>query len=388
MRNYYYASFVKYSPLAAFAGMIYNVSMKNHGLTKIPGLVDMHVHFRDPGQTQKEDIISGAAAAFAGGVTTVACMPNTKPVIDNLETLAYVLEKASKAQVRVLPYAAVTIGQKGETLTDFAALKKAGAIGFSDDGQPVMSEEIMRRALIAAKENGTFISAHEEDINLVRNYAVNDGRIAKLLGIPGRPAAAEESMIERDCALALETGGRLHIAHVSTAGSVEIIRKAKRGGAPVTCETCPQYFALTEDVVLKLGSLARINPPLRTESDRLAIIEGLKDGTIDAIASDHAPHTAEEKVRPLTDAPSGSIGLETLLSVTLTVLYHTGILTLDEIIKLTSTNPARILGIDPPDDYILVDLDEEWTVGEKPFLSRSQNSIFTGKILKGKAHVI
>jgi len=358
--------------------------MKNHGLTKIPGLVDMHVHLRDPGQTQKEDIISGAAAAFAGGVTTVACMPNTNPVIDNPETLAYVREKASKAQVRVLPYAAVTIGQKGETLTDFAALKKAGAIGFSDDGQPVMSDEIMRRALIAAKENGTFISAHEEDINLVRNYAVNEGKISELLGIPGRPAAAEESMIERDCELALETGGRLHIAHVSTAGSVEIIRRAKRSGAPVTCETCPHYFALTEDVVLKLGSLARINPPLRTESDRLAIIEGLKDGTIDVIASDHAPHTAEEKAKPLADALSGSIGLETLLAVTLTELFHAGILTLDEIIKLTSTNPARILGIEPPDDYILVDLDEEWTAGEKPFISRSQNSVFAGRRLKGK----
>ncbi|MDR0906612.1 MAG: dihydroorotase [Oscillospiraceae bacterium] len=344
----------------------------------LPGLIDMHVHFRDPGFEYKEDILSGALAAAAGGVTTAVCMPNTNPVIDTPELVRYVLNKAENAAIRVLPFAAVTVGQKGAELTDFAALKLAGAAALSDDGNPVMSADVMRRALRLARDCDLVISAHSEDAEMVRNYAVNEGKISKLLNIPGRPAIAEELMVARDALLAQETGARIHIAHVSTANSVEIIRRAKNDGIAITCETCPQYFILTEDAVLTHGALARVNPPLRTEADRLAIIEGLRDGTIDVIATDHAPHSAEEKSRALTDAPSGMVGLETSLALTLTALYKTGLLTLDEIFDKMSRNPARILNLPPNDDYIEVDLDRIWTINPENFRSKSRNTPFGG----------
>ena len=353
-------------------------------IIRLPGLVDMHVHFRDPGFTYKEDIISGARAAEAGGITTAVCMPNTSPVIDTPEMVHYVLETARDAAVRVLPFAAVTAGQRGAELTDFAALKLAGAVALSDDGIPIGSADIMRRALQLARDCDMVISSHSEDEAMVQNYAVNEGRISRLLKIPGRPAIAEELLIARDAMLAQETGARVHIAHVSTGRSVEIIRRAKNEGIAITCETCPQYFTLTEDAVLEHGTLARMNPPLRTEEDRLAIIEGLRDGTIDVIATDHAPHSAEEKARSLTDAPSGMAGLETSLAITLTELYHTGILSIDEILDKMSRNPSRILGLEPNYDYIDIDLDEEWMIDPTAFRSKSRNTPFGGKRVKGR----
>ena len=402
------------------------------GLYVAPGLFDMHVHFRDPGFEYKEDILTGAAAAAAGGVTTCCCMPNTMPVADNPDVIKYIIDKAKDAPIRVLPYGAVTLGQKGLELTDFAALKKAGAIALSDDGNPVQNARLMRRAMQQAREVDMLIISHCEDADLVQNHALNEGKASWELMLPGRPAIAEEIMVARDVMLAAETGARLHIAHVSTAKSVEIIRKAKEAGAKITAETCPQYFSLTEDEVLKQEALARVNPPLRRKEDVEAIICGLADGTLDVIATDHAPHSAEEKSLPLEEAPSGMVGLETSLALALTNLYHTGKMSIDEIIGLMSTNPARILGqsvecgvlsvklgdakqakhgskqgdgspaccqagepspcLEPPclapspclPDIVVFDPDLEWTVKPDKFKSKARNTPFAGMKLKGK----
>ena len=361
------------------------------GLVVAPGLVDMHVHFRDPGFEYKEDIITGAAAAAAGGVTTCCCMPNTSPVADNPETVGYIVGKAMGAAVRVLPFGSVTIGQKGAELTDFAALKEAGATALSDDGNPVQSAELARRAMKRARECGLLIVSHCEDAGMVQNYAANEGAASRALGIPGRPAIAEEIMVARDAMLAAETGARVHIAHVSTAASVEIIRKAKAAGIEITAETCPHYFALTEDEVIRQGALARVNPPLRTTNDVEAIIRGLADGTLDAIATDHAPHSDEEKALPLTETSGGMIGLETSLALALTFLYHTGEMGIDEIVARMSVSPARILGIDAGKlaagvaaDIVVFDPGEEWTVEPERFKSKSRNTPFAGMKLRGK----
>jgi len=356
-----------------------------------PGLVDMHVHFRDPGFLYKEDLMTGAAAAAAGGVTTAACMPNTSPVIDNAEAIADIISRAKAAPVTILPYAAVTLGQKGQALTDAAALKAAGAAALSDDGMPVMNAALLREAMKTAQAHDMLIISHCEVEELVKNYAVNEGAVSEKLGIPGRPAVAETLMVMRDVMLAKETGARLHIAHVSTAGSVEIIRRAKTDGVRVTAETCPQYFTLTEDAVLTQGSMARVNPPLRTRQDVDAVLDGLLDGTIDAVATDHAPHSAAEKALPLEKAPSGMVGLETSLALTLTMLYHTGRLPLGRIVELMSTAPSKILGINKgrldtgcPADLIIFDPDEPWTVDPDKFRSKSRNTPFKGMALKGK----
>jgi dihydroorotase len=361
------------------------------GYTVAPGLVDMHVHFRDPGYEYKEDILSGAASAAAGGVTTCCCMPNTSPVIDKKSVVKYVMDKAKQAPIRVIPYGAVTVGQKGISLTDFANLRIAGAIALSDDGNSIQNDEVMRHAMQEAQKDGFLIVSHCEDAELVKNYAVNKGKVSKKLGLPGRPAFAEEVMVAREIRLAAETGARVHIAHVSTAGAVEIIRNAKRTGARITAETCPQYFTLTESEVLRQGALARVNPPLRTGEDVAAVIEGLIDGTIDVIATDHAPHSADEKALPLTDAPSGMIGLETSLALALTFLFHTGKMTLNDITALMSSNPARILGLnagvfheDAVADIVIYDPDEEWTVDPTLFKSKARNTPFAGMKLRGK----
>ncbi|MCL2228041.1 MAG: dihydroorotase, partial [Oscillospiraceae bacterium] len=286
---------------------------------------------------------------------------------------------------------AVTVGQKGKTLTDFALLKAAGAVALSDDGNPIQSADVMRRAMQKANECGMAIISHCEDDEMARNYGVNEGAVSEALGLPGRPAIAEEIMVARDVMLAEETGASLHIAHVSTAKSVEIIRMAKKMGIAVTAETCPQYFSLTEDEVLRQGALARVNPPLRTARDVAAVIEGLADGTIDAIATDHAPHSKEEKALPLADAPSGMIGLETSLALALTHLYHTGRFSLDEIIALMSTNPARIFGIDAGRlgvgacaDIVIFSPDEQWTVEPQKFMSKARNTPYAGMLLCGR----
>jgi len=322
-----------------------------------PGLIDIHVHFREPGFEYKEDIMSGALAAAAGGFTACCCMPNTSPVADSPEVIEYILKKAKATTVRVLPIGAVTLGQKGKKLTDFAALKKAGAVALSDDGIPINDEEVMRKALISAKEHDMLIISHCEE---------------------------EASMAARDVRLAAELDARVHIAHISTAETVNIIRKAKAAGVKVTAETAPHYFSLTSDEVKKQGANACMNPPLGTKKDIEAIIEGLCDGTIDVIATDHAPHSATEKSLPVGQAPNGIIGLETALAVTLTFLYHNGKLSIERIIELMSLNPGRILKIEAPADSIIFDPDEEWTVDPSEFKSKARNTPYAGMKLKGR----
>jgi len=367
------------------------VRIDGRGLVAIPGLIDMHVHLRDPGLTYKEDILTGTAAAAAGGFTTVACMPNTKPVLDTPAQLEYVTEKAHTAPARVFPVAAVTVGQQGEILTDFAALKAAGAVALSDDGVPVDSAAMLRDAMQQAHALDLPIISHCEDREMVQHFGANEGAVSRKLGLPGRPAVAEAIQVARDILLAQDTGAHVHIAHVSTAQSVELIRRAKADGIMVTAETCPQYFTLTEDALLTQGPLARVNPPLRTAADRAAIITGLQDGTIDAIVTDHAPHSAEEKTGSIANAMSGMIGLETALGLTLTALYHTGKLGLMEIARLMSTTQAEILGLPygtlqpgSPADVTLFAPDDVWTVEPNSFRSKARNTPFGGTTLQGR----
>lgn len=362
------------------------------GLYLAPGLVDMHVHFRDPGLTYKEDILTGSAAAAAGGFTTVACMPNTKPVLDTPEQMEYVLEKGKHPGFcHVLPIGAVTVGQKGEMLTDFDALAQAGAVAFSDDGVPVTSAVRMRDALKAAKKLHKIVISHCEDGEMVKNYAVNEGTVSRQLGLPGRPAIAEDLMVARDLMLAKETGAHVHIAHVSTKGSVQLIRQAKQDGVSVTAETCPQYFIYTEQEILKKGTMARVNPPLRTAEDRQAILEAVLDGTLDCIVTDHAPHSAEEKARPLPDAPSGMVGLETSLAACLSYLVNPGYLTVPQLIRKMTVVPASILGLEAGPlhaggaaDLCVFDAEEQWTVDPQNFRSKGRNTVFAGDTLTGK----
>lgn len=360
-----------------------------------PGLVDMHVHLRDPGLTYKEDIATGTAAAAAGGFTSVACMPNTKPAIDTAETIEYILTKAEKeGSCRVYPIGAVTLGLGCMEPTDITALHKAGAIAFSDDGVPITSATRMRDALMETKHLNSFVISHCEDGEMVGNKAVNEGKISRQLGLPGRPAIAEDLMVARDLMLAKETESHVHIAHVSTAGSADLIRQAKKHGVNVTAETCPQYFIYTEDEILRKGTMARVNPPLRTEEDKQAILAAVLDGTLDCIVTDHAPHSAEEKAKPLPDAPSGMVGLETSLAACITHLVKPGHITLPELIEKMSTIPARILGLQPvlPEEGNLADLcvfdpDEEWIVDPENFRSKARNTVFAGDKLTGRVHL-
>ncbi|MCI8538476.1 MAG: dihydroorotase [Oscillospiraceae bacterium] len=362
------------------------------GLVVSAGLVDMHVHLREPGFAYKEEIATGAAAAARGGFTSIACMPNTKPAIDTPEMVAFVRDRARQGcGVHVWPIASVSKGQMGREMTDARALRDAGAVALSDDGLPVMDANLMRDALMRATRNQLTILSHCEDANMVDGRAVNEGKVSRQLGIPGRPAIAEELMVARDAMLAEETGTAVHICHVSTARSVDLIRRYKKKGVAITCETCPQYFTLTEDEVVKQGTLAKVNPPLRTSADVDAIIAGLKDGTIDAIATDHAPHSEEEKARPLTEAPSGMVGLETALGLTLTQLYHTGRMSLSDIVRKMTINPANILRIPKgrlalgaDADILIFDPDERWTVKPEEFASKGRNTPFGGVRLRGK----
>jgi len=361
------------------------------GLVVAPGLVDMHVHLREPGFEYKETVATGCAAAARGGVTTLAAMANTNPVTDSPELVRALLERAGSTGVRVLPVAAVTLGQRGEELTDFAALKAVGAVALSDDGVPIQNEALLREALLRSGELGLPLLDHCEDREMVQNYAVNKGAVSDALGLPGRPHEAEEMQVARDARLAEETGQHIHICHISTAGSVEIVRRAKAKKAPVTCETCPQYFTLTEREVLSQGTMARVNPPLRTEEDVSAIQRGLVDGTIDAIATDHAPHAEYEKARPLPQAPSGMVGLETSLALALTGLYHTGLLSLTAVLEKMSAAPARLLGVSggviapgSRGDLVIFDPDEEWTIDPTKFASKGRNTPFAGRTVRGR----
>ena len=361
------------------------------GLTAAPGLVDIHVHLREPGFEAKETVSTGCAAAARGGVTTLVAMPNTRPAADCPEVVQLVRDKAAPTRINVLPAGAVTLGQKGEQLTDFAALKAAGGPALTDDGVPIQNLALLRRALLEAKRLSLPLLDHCEDRDMVQNYAVNEGAVSRRLGLPGRPAVAEELQIMRDVMLAEDTGAHVHICHISTAKGVDIVRQAKARGVHVTCETCPQYFTLTEDEVLNMGAMARVNPPLRTQKDVQGIIAGLKDGTIDVIATDHAPHSVDEKSRPLSRAPSGMIGLETSLAVALTQLYHTKKLDLPGIFRRMSTNPADILhlprghmSIGAIADLVIFDPDEEWTVDPEQFASKARNTPFAGRTVKGR----
>lgn len=354
------------------------------------GLCDMHVHFRDPGQTHKEDIITGADAAKAGGFTAVACMPNTKPPADNEETIKYIQDKAKLTKIDILPIACITKGMKGESLADFDMYKRLGIKAISDDGRPVENAELMREALEETVSNGLIVTSHCEDLKIIDGGIINKGSVSKALGVKGMDRASEDYITAREIALAASCGARIHICHVSTKGSVNIIRAAKKDGVRVTCETAPHYFTFTDDKLYLKDADYRMNPPLREESDRAAIEAAVIDGTIDCIVTDHAPHTADEKADFLT-APNGVVGLETSLSVTLTRLYHTGKCTMAGIERIMSKNPRKILGLSElkidagyPADLTVVDPDLEWTVDPQKLHSKSKNSVFKGERLKGK----
>lgn len=361
------------------------------GMTAAPGLVDAHVHFREPGFEYKEDIQTGARAAAAGGVTTVILMANTKPCVDNTETLSLILEKGKQTPIHVTTCANVTKGMKGQELTDMPALLAAGAAGFTDDGIPLLEEKIARKAMEEAAALGVPISFHEENPAFIENNGINRGKASAYYGIGGSDRQAEIDLVARDVRLAEETGACVVIQHISTKEAVQLVREAKKRGADIHAEAAPHHFTLTEEAVIQYGSMAKMNPPLREEADRLAIIEGLKDNTIDMIATDHAPHSAEEKARELTAAPSGIIGLETSLSLGLEQLVDTGELTLSQLIERMSLAPARLYHLNAgylaeggPADLILFCPEETWSAEQ--FFSKSANTPFLGREMKGKIH--
>ena len=360
------------------------------GMIIIPGLIDMHVHLREPGFEYKETIQTGTMAAVKGGFTTVCCMPNTFPVNDNASVTEFIKRKASQeGHCAVLPIGAITKGQKGQELAEIGTMRNEGCIAFSDDGQPVMNSLIMRRALEYSKSFDVPVISHSEDLTLSDDGVMNEGLISVTLGLKGIPPEAEQIMIFRDILLAELTGGRLHIAHVSTEGSVNLIRNAKNRGMNVTAETCPHYFSLTEDAVQGYNTNAKVNPPLRTLRDIAAIKEGLKDGTIDVIATDHAPHHRDEKMRAFDMAPFGISGLETALGLSLRLVQE-DILTLPQLIEKMTLNPAKIFRINKGTlragmdaDILVVDEKKEYTVHAERFISKGKNTPFEGWELKG-----
>lgn len=360
------------------------------GWTAAPGLVDMHTHLRDPGFLEKEDILSGCRAAAAGGVTSLVCMPNTRPALDSAEAVRYVGEKAERADARVYAAGAVTKGLNGGELSDFQALKDAGAVAVSDDGKPVENAAVMALAMRRAFALGLRVLSHCEELSLSAGGKLNEGAVSEQLGVRGVPAAAEDCGTAREIALAAAYGVPVHICHVSTANSVAMVRDAKRRGVPVTAETAPHYFSLTERELLARDADYRMSPPLRTEQDRLAVVQGLCDGTIDAIATDHAPHTPKEKADFLT-APNGVIGMETSLAAGITYLVRPGLLRLEDLIVRMSPAPAALLGIPgghiragDPADLVLFDPGECWTVDPVKLHGKSRNAVFKGRRLAGR----
>ena len=359
------------------------------GMIAAPGLIDVHVHFRDPGFTYKEDLQTGSAAAAAGGFTTVVCMANTKPVVDSVDIYKEIEDRCEQLPIKVWQAAAVSKGFEGKELTDMDALYEAGVRGFTDDGIPLMDEKLVEEAMKKAKELDVPISLHEEDPAFIETNGINHGPVSDALGIYGSPSIAEESLVARDCLLALRSGAQVVIQHISSGQSVELVRTFKAMGANLHAEATPHHFTLTDEAVLKYGALAKMNPPLRTENDRLAIIEGLKDGTIDLIATDHAPHSTEEKSRPITQTPSGIIGLETSLALGITSLVRPGHLTLSHLIEKMTINPASLYHLPcgsvaegKSADLVLFDPNEKWT--PETYASKSSNSPFTGWELYGK----
>ncbi len=366
------------------------IAIDAEGLYAIPGLVDMHVHLRDPGQTHKEDIITGCNAAAAGGVTSLLAMPNTNPTTDSTETVKYILDKAKNAKANVYVAASITKGLKSLDPTDLDELKSAGAIALSDDGRPVENTKFLSDAMKKAPELGMSVVAHCEDLFLADGGKINEGEVSQKLGVKGIPASAEDCGTAREIALAAALDVPVHICHVSTKTSVALIRDAKARGVKVTAETAPHYFSLTEKELLRGDADYRMNPPLRTKADVEEIITGLLDGTLDAVATDHAPHTPEEKA-DFVKAPNGSIGMETSLAVGITYLVKTGIMSFEQLIEKMSVNPAKILGINAgtlsvgaPGDIAIVDIDEVWTVDTEKLHGKSKNTPFKGKTLCGK----
>lgn len=356
-----------------------------------PGLIDMHVHLREPGCEAKETILTGTRAAARGGFTAVACMPNTSPVADNAALISYIKNIAAvKGAVNVFPIGAITRGSKGEELAEMGDMKEAGAVAFSDDGMPVMNAGLMRRAMQYARMLGITIISHSEDKHLSACGSMHEGVMSTMLGLKGIPASAEEVMVARDILLAEETGCRVHIAHVSTAGSVRLVREAKTRGVRVTAEATPHHFTLTDEAVMDYDTSTKVNPPLRTAADVAAVKEGLADGTIDVIATDHAPHTIEEKDVEYDKAPFGLVGLETAVGLVWTELVAAGVLTpLQAIVKMT-LNPAGVLGIpkgtlETGADADITIIDPEWTetVDANLFESKGRNTPFNGRLLKG-----
>jgi dihydroorotase len=369
---------------------IETVDCGGHLLT--PGLLDIQVHFREPGQEYKETIATGSKSAAAGGVTTVACMPNTKPPIDNIALVSFIHKRAREsAYINVRTYACISKGMKGEEITEMGLLKEEGAVGFTDDGLPVMNAGVMRKALAYARELGVPVAQHAEDLNLSCGSCMNEGRISAQLGVAGAPNAAEAVMVERDIILAELTGGQYHVLHISTAEAIDAVRRAKAKGLRVTAEAAPHHFTLTDEAVLEYRTFSKMNPPLRAERDRLAVIEGLRDGTIDAIATDHAPHDEESKRVPLASAAYGIVGLETMLPLSLN-LYHKGIMPLRDVIAAMTYKPADIIHVPAGRlkkgaraDLTLIDLNVEWAMDPKQFMSKSLNSPFDDWPTRGRA---
>lgn len=359
----------------------------NGKLVVMPSLFDMHVHFRDPGFTHKEDVLTGCAAALAGGVSGVVCMPNTKPPIDSRETVDYIVSKAEPTGVSVYPAGCVTKGMLGKELYDHFSI---GVRIISDDGRPVENAELLRQAMLESNKNGILIASHCEDLNIINGGIVNDGEVSAELGLKGMNRASEDSITAREIAVAMSADSRIHICHVSTVGSLDFIREAKARGVKVTCETCPHYFMYTDEKIRSLDADYRMNPPLRTEADRAAVEKAVLDGTIDCIVTDHAPHAAEEKA-DFRKAPNGVVGLETSLAAMLTHFYHTGKLSLSRISEMMAEKPRELLGLPVTKlengtkaDLILVDTEKEWVVEPEKLHSKSHNTVFKGEKFKGQ----
>ena len=365
------------------------------GRVVAPGLVDVHVHLREPGQEDLETIATGSASAVAGGFTSICAMPNTDPVCDNQGVVGFVIAQAQRAaKARVYPIGAVTLGQKGQQLAEFGELVGAGAVAVSDDGKPVATAHMMRTALEYARTFGIPVADHCEDMSLATGGSMHEGIVSTRLGLKGIPAAAEEVMVARDILLAELTGGHVHLCHMSTRGSVELIRRAKERGIRVTAEACPHHFSLTHDACVGYNTNAKMNPPLREAEDVEAIREGLKDGTIDCVATDHAPHHYDAKEREFDDAPNGIIGLETALGLSISELVGRGLLTLPQLLYRMSTAPARIFNLPggtllpgAPADLVVIDPAVKWTVKPETFFSKSRNTPFAGRELTGRAEL-
>lgn len=358
-----------------------------------PGLIDMHVHFREPGQEAKEDFLSGSKAAVAGGYTTVATMPNTSPVVDNAALVRSMIQRANEVGIiNIKIIGAVTKNQQGMELAEMRDMIEAGAVAFSDDGHFDDNAKIFLNALDYLRGTGKVIICHEEETSLVKDGVMNEGVRSAILGLKGRPSVAEDIAVARDCLLAEYTGGRVHIAHMSSARAVEIVRDAKRRGVKVTAEVTPQHLTLTDEIVNPADTSSKINPPLRTKRDCEALLAGLIDGTIDCIVTDHSPHAAEEKDREYIYAPSGFPGLETSLGILLTDLYHKGIIDISKLISKMTYEPAKVFGLDAGTlsvgswaDVAIIDPDLEWTVDAEKFYTRGSHSPFVGRNLKGRA---